>query len=245
MTLNCQSIRNKTTDVLNFLTDIHSDIVCLQETWLNKHDKSILAEIKSNYNFKILKAFRHTKTNGGGLLVLYEMNMKAKKILLKDHTKFITFELLMCELTCIKYEKFIIVNIYRLPYSSKPKVTPKMFLEEFEILVESLISTSSKFVLVGDFNLHVNNPADYYVSEFLQLLSTYNLTQLTKQPTHVKGNCLDLVITEVGCDETYVKNVEVDFSFCTDHYSDGGTILKVGGPKVYPVFSPTAHHAQL
>ena len=122
-----------------------------------------MAEIKNDYNFKILKAFRHTKTNGGGLLVLYKSNMKAKKILLKDHTKFITFELLMCELTCIKYEKFIIVNIYRLPYSSKHKVTPKMFLEEFEILVESLISTSSKFVLVGDFNLHVNNPADYYV----------------------------------------------------------------------------------
>ena len=27
--------------------------------------------------------------------------------------------------------------------------------------------------------------------------------------------------------------------------SDGGTILKVGGPKVYPVFSPRAHNAQL
>ena len=189
--------------MLNFLTDIHSDIVCLQETWLNKHDKSILAEIKNDYNFEILKAFRHTKTNGGGLLVLYKSNMKAKKILLKDHIKFITFELLMCELTCFKCDKFIIVNIYRLPYSSKHKVTPKMFLEEFEILVESLISTSSKFVLVGDFNLHVNNPADYYVSEFLQLLSTYNLTQLTKQPTHVKGNCLDLVITGVGYDETH------------------------------------------
>ena len=52
----------------------------------------------------------------------------------------------------------------------------------------------------------------------MQLLSTYNLTQLTKQPTHVKGNCLDLVITGVDCDETHVKNVEVDFSFCADHY---------------------------
>ena len=39
--------------MLNFLTDIHSDIVCLQETWLNKHDKSILAEIKNDYNFEI------------------------------------------------------------------------------------------------------------------------------------------------------------------------------------------------
>ena len=124
MTLNCQSIRNKTTDVLNFLTDIRSDIVCLQETWLNEHDKSILAEIKNDYNFKIMKTFRHTKTDDGELLILYKSYMKAKKILLKDHTKFITFELLMCEVTCIKYNKFIIVNIYRLPYSSKHKVTP-------------------------------------------------------------------------------------------------------------------------
>ena len=30
-----------------------------------------------------------------------------------------------------------------------------------------------------------------------------------------------------------------------DEGSDGGTILKVRGPKVYPVFSPTAHNAQL
>ena len=119
MALNCQSIRNKTIDVLNFLTDIHSDIVCLQETWLKEYDKSILAEIKNDYNFKILKTFRHTKKNGGELLVLYKSYIKAKKILLKDHTKFITFEFLMCEVTCIKYDKFIIVNIYRLPYSSK------------------------------------------------------------------------------------------------------------------------------
>ena len=27
--------------------------------------------------------------------------------------------------------------------------------------------------------------------------------------------------------------------------SNRGTILKVGGPKVYPVFWPTAHNAQL
>ena len=34
-------------------------------------------------------------------------------------------------------------------------------------------------------------------------------------------------------------------SVCVDVRSDGRTILKVGGPKVYPVFSPTAHNAQL
>jgi len=49
-----------------------------------------------------------------------------------------------------------------------------------------------EFVIIGDFNLHIENPSDHLTSQFLSILSS---TQHVDFPTHKKSHILDLVIT--------------------------------------------------
>ena len=44
-------------------------------------------------------------------------------------------------------------------------------------------------------NIHLDNPADTLTSQFLSLLSSFNLSQHVHFPTHDKSHILDLVIT--------------------------------------------------
>jgi len=44
-------------------------------------------------------------------------------------------------------------------------------------------------------NIHLDNPADTLTSQFLYLLSSFNLSQHVHFPTHDKNHILDLVIT--------------------------------------------------
>lgn len=72
-----------------------------------------------------------------------------------------------------------------------------MFIHSFIPEMYSLLSTFfSNLIILGDFNIHVNTPSCHLVSEFLQLLDCFSLTQHVHIPTHIKGNILDLVITD-------------------------------------------------
>ena len=48
-------------------------------------------------------------------------------------------------------------------------------------------------IITGDFNIHLGNPAN--TSQFLSLLSSFNLSQHVHFPKHGKNHILDLVIT--------------------------------------------------
>ena len=50
-------------------------------------------------------------------------------------------------------------------------------------------------------------------TQFNDILSTYNLTQLVKDPTHESGFTLDLVITRAF--SNFVSNVTVEEKFLT------------------------------
>jgi hypothetical protein len=54
---------------------------------------------------------------------------------------------------------------------------------------------SSRISHTGDFNIHVDNPADSCTQQFLSVLSDANLTQHVTFPTHSHSHTLDLVIT--------------------------------------------------
>ena len=62
------------------------------------------------------------------------------------------------------------------------------------ILASSLF-TPHEFIITGDFNIHLDNPADTLAAQFLSLLSSFNLSQHVHFPTHDKNHIFDLVIT--------------------------------------------------
>lgn len=71
-----------------------------------------------------------------------------------------------------------------------------------------------KNIILGDFNLHVDNQSGSFASKFLNLLNYMNFTQHVTQPTHNRGLTLDLVIT-FGLSANIFSVVDVGLS---DHF---------------------------
>ena len=66
--LNARSVRNKTSEVLEFMDDNHLDILGICETWLNDDDSAVIGELPQN-RYKLEHVPRPTRRGGGvGLL---------------------------------------------------------------------------------------------------------------------------------------------------------------------------------
>ena len=70
---------------------------------------------------------------------------------------------------------------------SKPN---SVFLDEFNSFLSLAATTPHEFIITGDFNIHVDNCTNHFTSEFLSLLSSFNLTQHVHFPTHEQTTLL-------------------------------------------------------
>src|SRR6218665_552808 len=91
-----------------------------------------------------------------------------------------------------------VFNIYRPPTSSNYFQKPYVFFEEFGSPLSLAATNPNEFVLVGDFNVHVDAPFDILSSSFLSLLSSINLVQNVNFPTRIENHTLDLLITSTA-----------------------------------------------
>ena len=73
-----------------------------------------------------------------------------------------------------------VIIIYRPPPSKKNRLIPSLFYDEFSQLIEleSLVTRSSKLLILGDFNIHVDSVNDHEACKFLGLLQSSNLCQM-------------------------------------------------------------------
>src|ERR1044071_2675080 len=77
-----------------------------------------------------------------------------------------------------------------------------------------MASLPSDLLILGDFNLHLDVSNDYYSSEFLTLLQTFDLCQHITSPTHSSGHILDLLISKYGHN---ISQVNVIDPLLSDH----------------------------
>ena len=67
-------------------------------------------------------------------------------------------------------------------------------------MLEEAQSCNLQLIIMGDFNLHVNNREDNDAQQFLDMLEASGLHQLVEFMTHKHSNILDLVIVESASD---------------------------------------------
>lgn len=84
-------------------------------------------------------------------------------------------------------DSVMVLIIYRPPRPNN------VFIQEFGELLSHYIKVWQSSIL-GDFNLHVCCPPQTYVTDFMDILLSFNLTQAIQEPTHSKGHILDLVL---------------------------------------------------
>ena len=108
---NCQSVRNKTAALQDYLCKKKIDLCALTETWLSSDDDAVRAECISN-GYKILDQIR-SQRGGGGIALLSCAKLSVSIVTTGEQTSFEFVEYMVSHGN--NYVKVVVV--YRTPYS--------------------------------------------------------------------------------------------------------------------------------
>ncbi|KAL8588329.1 hypothetical protein ACOMHN_019594 [Nucella lapillus] len=169
----------------------------LTETWLSETGHETSCKLMTSSGF-VLKSYSRA-SKGGGIAVIFRESlvphMTFKKALPFRHS---TFEVVELTISC-SGKSTCIVCIYRPPPNAKNKFSFPLFLEEFEELVDYHNTHSPNIILIGDFNIHFDNPHNSDTKQICELLTSYELVQLVDKPTR-KTHILDWIISREASD---------------------------------------------
>ena len=204
--LNSRSVCNKAQLLNDFCVDNEINVLCITETWLqgNITDSPTIVELCAN-NF----VFHHNprcSRRGGGVGILVDKSFSCKRA---SEKTFKSFECMEVHVSGIRNGVTICI-IYRPPATSL-----STFSIEFEEYVTSIAIKTKSFLLVGDFNIHVETN-DNAALVFNNLIASLGLQQYVDAPTHHHGHILDLVISSLH--DSLVENVEVLNYQISDHF---------------------------
>ena len=168
-------------DELLILADSHNpDVICITESWLSVdiQDSEILIP---GY-----QSLRHDRNRHGGGILMYVSHRFTVK-LLPFHP---SLELLTVTLHSGIF-KFYLSLFYRPP----SRLICRLFVFFLHNYLQSInIPQFSSFVLIGDFNINFSNSSHPSFSNLCNILSTFGLTQVVSDHTHVhQGNSHSLI----------------------------------------------------
>lgn len=221
---NARSIRTqgKTAFLKDYISSNGIDIAAITETWLgyDDDDMTISALSPEGYSFNHVP---RTDRKGGGVGVLYKsMSLEMHNV---SSIQFSSFEYCVNDLLTSKGKYYLIV-VYR-PPTSCTKLPFSKFIEEFSVVMEQY--ACDRVIIVGDFNIHVDDHNCGERKTFMQLLETFNLFFRVTSETHVNGHTLDLVITRT--DDNLVSKTKVH-SLISDHWSVCSILAAARNPTI-------------
>ena len=106
--------------------------------------------------------------------------------------------------------------LHRLPPNRRNNPTDSMFTEQLPDLLDYASNLPGFVCLVGDMNIHFDNPLQSLTKQTLTTLSLYNIVQVINKPTHRCGHIIYWVI--VRPDDDIHKKSTVTDSLESDHY---------------------------
>ncbi|XP_052464754.1 uncharacterized protein LOC128021527 isoform X1 [Carassius gibelio] len=208
--INIRSLAPKAVIVNEMITDNSFDFLCLTETWLKPNDYFGLNESNPpNYCYK--HEPRQTG-RGRGVATIYSDILNVTQ---KTGYRFNSFEILLLNVTLSDMQKksnasLALATVYRPPgpYTE--------FLKEFADFLSDLLVTVDKALIMGDFNIHVDNANDTLGLAFTDLINSFGVKQNVTGPTHRFNHTLDLIISH-GIDLT-AKDIVPQSDDITDHF---------------------------
>ena len=204
MLWNAGSLQNKLDDFLSLLEDEELDVAAVTETWMTSQKNNTTAELRERgYN---IYHFNRDDKKGGGVALIFKNDFKLNS---GNTYHFESFECILVSIACTHSRQVNFIVVYR-----HCEVTPSLFLTEFYKFVETIFINLNNFIVLGDFNLHVNLKCNPTIMKFYEILSTFSLTQLVHSATHKLGNILDLIIHSCN---TNIRDVHIDFNNRSDH----------------------------
>ncbi len=204
---NPRSVANKPSIIQSLITAKGLDVVCVTETWLTPSFSS--HEVVSS-NFEIFR--RDRGSCGGGILVAVSKKLLAREIIISSAVELLAVEV-------FSRPKLTIACIYIPPACS----------ESYVIASVNTLDFTSDVMVCGDFNcpdinwktLSATTPIS---TKLCDLAYSSNLVQMVSFPTHILGNCLDLILVNCPNRVFDVTGDTTSFMSASDHFAVSVTI---------------------
>ena len=190
LSCNIRSLQKHFGDIRAYPQIENSDVICLQETWLDP-----LAT--SSFSIGDLKTHSNSVGRGKGIVTFY--NDKFEHIKSVREAKY--------QMTKISSSKEDIINIYRSEGASSEQL-----IKDFKIL----FNRKKKTFIVGDLNICYSKDRFHRV---LRALTSLGFKSLVQYPTHVSGGYIDHmhVYSPPDAEQEIKVNVQQQGVYFTDH----------------------------
>ena len=187
---NAQSLRNKVEITKQYLLEEDLDIMLVTESRIKEsRDEEIIGKLKPP-GYRLEHCPRVNK-DGGGVGIICKANLNIK---LPKHPQVKSMEMMEILLTT-KNKKQRFILIYRAEPSPGNKYKKGDFYEDLTKLMTYYDTFNDETIYCGDFNHHMNKPLKPDVIKLNEVITTFGKHQHVTEPTHEKGNTLDLIIT--------------------------------------------------
>ena len=193
----------------------------MTETWLSAQgDEAKTVELAPS-GFDVKSFPRQSRSRGGGIAIVYKSTL-GSNITFKTNFDFThtSFEVVQASIT-LQHNTLHFFCLYRPPPNRRNNLTDAMFTEQLHDLLDYVNNLPGFVCLVGDMNIHLDNPLQSLTKQTLTTLSLYNLVQVINKPTHRRGHIIDWVIVRPD-DDIHKKYTVTDslesYHYCTKSY---------------------------
>ncbi|XP_056301953.1 uncharacterized protein LOC130214336 isoform X1 [Danio aesculapii] len=208
--LNIRSLAPKALIINEIITDNNLNALCLTETWLKQNDYISLNEATPP-GFLYKHEARQTGRGGGVASIFSDiLNVNQRNGLMFGSFEVLALNVMLPDTMQKPMLSLALITIYRPP---GPYVN---FLKEFSDFISDLLVKTDKILIVGDFNIPIDDANDTLGLAFMDLLHSLGIKQNVIGPTHCLKHTLDLILS-YGIE---VINVDIipQSDDITDHY---------------------------
>ena len=206
----------KRCEISTFIKDNGVDLFFVTETWLSvQGDEAKTVELAPS-GFDMKSFPRQSRSRGGGIAAVYKSTL-GSNITFKTNLDFThtSFEVVQASITS-QHNTLHFLCLYRHPPNRRNNLTDSMFTEHLPDHLDYVNNLPGFVCLVGDMNIHFDNPLQSPTKLTLTTLSLHSLVQVINKPTHRCGHIIDWVI--VRPDDDIHKKSAVTDSLESDHY---------------------------
>ena len=212
--INICSLKTKADLLFETIIKEHLDVCFVTETWITtkETDKVWLQSHElGKLPWSIENIPRPMQRRGGGIAIITRRSVKKKLI----KSQFLqSSECALWELL-ISDKKLHVLAIYHPPVGSQYVRDNVSFITELADQLTELMQTYSNLVVLGDFNIHVNDHSNADAIFLTDAMFALGFDQHVKSATHSAGNTLDLIFTHHKSTVSIVKCIPTDM--LSDH----------------------------
>ena len=168
------------------------DACVVTETWLKEHDNIWISSSEFEKNNYIITVENRNERQGGGLALICRSCYRVKECSKGINQ---TFEYAIWQLHPNNIS-LTILAIYHPSYSNINKSTNGQFIDEFTGFLVDFLTEYSNVIIMGDFDIRLDNTEDPDVTAFINTMSALGLDQHVSFSTHKNRGILDHIYTE-------------------------------------------------